>query len=61
MAKNASSTVKARVLMDCPYGKADDVVEVSAEEAKANPALDAHPDAVAYAEGRKKASEADAA
>lgn len=51
-----SDKVKARVLMDCMFGKVDDVVEVAASEAKdhANK-LDSHPDAVAYAEGLKAA------
>lgn len=53
MAKNqtptAAETVKARVLVDGAYGKANDVVEVSAAEAEASGELDAHPDAVAYA------------
>lgn len=51
----APATIKARVLMQCSHGAPDDVVEVSAEVAKADPALDAHPDAVAYAESLKAA------
>lgn len=54
MAKNqtptAAETVKARVLVDGAYGKVNDVVEVPAAEAEASGELDAHPDAVAYAE-----------
>lgn len=47
--------VKARVLMDCAFGKVDDVVEVTEAEAAASTSqLDAHPDAVAYAESLKK-------
>lgn len=54
MAKNqtptAAETVKARVLVDGAYGKANDVVEVTTAEAEASSELDAHPEAVAYAE-----------
>lgn len=54
MAKNqtptAAETVKARVLVDGAYGKVNDVVEVTAAEAESSGELDAHPDAVAYAE-----------
>lgn len=59
MAKSNSATglVKARVLMDCVHGKVDDVVEVTQAEADASGALDAHPDAVAYAEGLKPKAE----
>lgn len=53
MAKNqtatAAETVKARVLVDGAYGKANDVVDVTAAEAESSGELDAHPDAVAYA------------
>jgi hypothetical protein len=46
--------VKARVLVECAYGKPNDVVEVDAAEVKAQPgALDAEPAAVAYAESLK--------
>jgi hypothetical protein len=42
---------KARVLVDCRFGKVDDVVELTAEElAEASGQVDPHPDAVAYAE-----------
>lgn len=52
--QSEASKVKARVLMDCPFGKADEVVEVTEAEAKVcSSYLDAHPDAVAYAEGLK--------
>lgn len=58
MAKNQTTaaapapaeTVKARVLVDGAYGKVNDVVEVATAEAEASSELDAHPDAVAYAE-----------
>lgn len=46
----APETVKARVLVDGAYGKVNDVVDVPAAEAEASGELDAHPDAVAYAE-----------
>lgn len=45
--------VKVRVLTECVYGKADDVVELTeseATQATADGIADAHPDAVAYAE-----------
>jgi hypothetical protein len=45
--------VKARVLVDCVYGKVDEVVSLSADDAKAGEksgVLDAHKSAVAYAE-----------
>jgi hypothetical protein len=42
-------TVKARVLVDGAYGRANDVVEVPVVEAEASGELDAHPEAVAYA------------
>lgn len=46
--------VKARVLIEGAFGKPNDVVEVAAEEAKAQTgALDADPAAVAYAESLK--------
>lgn len=47
----AEGKVKARVLADGLYGKVNDVVEVTEAEAAASSDLDAHPDAVAYAEG----------
>jgi len=49
----AAALVKARVLTVCGYGKPDDVVEVPSAEAGASSDLDAHPDAVAYAESLK--------
>lgn len=49
-----SDKVKVRVLADCIFGKVNDVVEVTAAEAKDHASdLDAHPDAVAYAESLK--------
>lgn len=45
--------VKARVLVDGVFGKVDDVVTVTADEAKASSDLDADPAAVAYAESLK--------
>lgn len=53
--KDEPKTVKARVLADGAYGKVNDVVEVSAEQAAASTDLDPHPDAVAYAEKLAKA------
>lgn len=48
----AEGQIKARVLLDCELGKADDVVVfASAEEAAAaGGQVDTHPEAVAYAE-----------
>lgn len=45
--------VKARVLVDCNYGKVNDVVQITQAEADASGDVDAHPDAVAYAESLK--------
>lgn len=45
---------KVRVLLDCHYGRADDVVELPAavlKAAKAAGMVDDHPEAVKYAEG----------
>ena len=52
MAKNSIPTalVKARVLVAGTYGKPNDVIEVTTAEAEASLELDAHPDAVAYAQ-----------
>lgn len=50
--------VKVRVLTQCAYGKADDVVVLPKSEAKQATAygiVDADPAAVAYAEGLKAA------
>lgn len=44
---------KARVLLDCSYGRADTVVELTdaeMESAKAGGEVDDHPDAVRHAE-----------
>lgn len=49
----SGKTVKARVLRDCQFGRADQVVKVPVEHidvAVASGAVDAHPEAVAYAE-----------
>jgi hypothetical protein len=51
--------VKARVLVASVHGKVNDVVEVTAAEAEASDELDAHPDAVAYAEGLAAEAEAE--
>lgn len=56
--KDDAKLVKARVLCDGVYGKVDEVVEVTAEEAAASSDIDAHPDAVAYAESLKPAEAA---
>ena len=45
-----AETVKARVLVDGAHGKCNDVVLVAASVAEGSPELDAHPEAVAYAE-----------
>lgn len=49
-AKVADGQVKARVLSDGVFGKVNDVVVVDKAVADAAGDLDAHPDAVAYAE-----------
>lgn len=54
--KKPQASVKARVLMDGAYGQVNDVIEIQAAEvqqAEASGQVDAHPDAVAYAEGLK--------
>lgn len=54
--KKPQASVKARVLMDGLYGRVDDVVEIPAAElqqAEASGQIDAHPDAVSYAESLK--------
>lgn len=49
-----SKKVKARVLLDCGLGKANDVVELTEAEAKsAAGQVDTDPTAVAYAESLK--------
>ncbi len=48
--------IRARVLLDCSYGRANDVVELTAaeiESARSAGAVDDHPDAVKYAESLK--------
>ena len=50
-----TGTVKARVLVACAFGVPDDVVEVTAEQAKAHASeVDPNPEAVAYAESLKQ-------
>lgn len=47
---------RARVLLDCSYGRADEVIQLTADElaaAKASGSVDDHPDAVQYAESLK--------
>lgn len=47
----ATEPTKARVLFDCPLGKANDVVTLSPEDLEAaGDQVDADPAAVAYAE-----------
>lgn len=51
-----AGATKVRVLVDCSFGKADDVVELLADEldvALASGAVDPDPAAVAYAETLK--------
>lgn len=49
--KAPEGQVKVRVLRDCVYGKCDDVVEIDAALVESlQGVVDAHPDAVAYAE-----------
>lgn len=53
--KPTTGSVKVRVLVNCAFGKCGDVVEVDAAVATAHAdALDAHPEAVAYAESQPK-------
>jgi hypothetical protein len=60
--KDEAKAVKARVLVDCSFGKVDDVVEVTEAQAKDHAhEIDAHPDAVAYAEKVKADAAAAAA
>ena len=54
--KKVAEKTKARVLLDCAYGKVDEVIEIAAEDlaaAVASGHVDTHPDAVAYAESIK--------
>ena len=56
--KQTNDLTKARVLVTGTYGAADDVIELSADalaQAEASGQVDAHPDAVAYAESLKAA------
>lgn len=53
--KHADKT-KARVLLDCAYGKVDEVIEIEAADlaiAQASGHVDTDPAAVAYAESLK--------
>jgi hypothetical protein len=55
-AEQADGTVKARVIVAGTFGKMNDVVtldKATAEAAQALGDVDAHPDAVAYAESLK--------
>ena len=54
--KKVAEKTKARVLLDCSYGKVDEVIEIAAEDlavAESSGHVDTHPDAVAYAESLK--------
>ena len=54
--KKPSGNTKARVLLDCSYGKVNDVIDISPEDlsvAEASGQVDTHPDAVSYAESLK--------
>lgn len=51
--KQAPSAIKARVLVDGVFGRADQVVSLTADQlaqAQATGQVDAHPDAVAHAQ-----------
>lgn len=53
--QSESGKVKVRVLMDCEFGKVNQVVELDAEVAKAHAdTVDANPAAVEYAESISK-------
>jgi len=54
--KKRAEKTKARVLLDCAYGKVDEVIEIESADlavAEASGQVDTHPDAVAYAESLK--------
>lgn len=54
--KKIVEKTKARVLLDCAYGKVNEVIEIEAADlavAEASGQVDVHPDAVAYAESLK--------
>ena len=54
--KKLAEKTKARVLLDCAYGKVDEVIEIEAADlavAEASGQVDTHPDAVAHAESLK--------
>lgn len=51
--KKQTGATKVRVLVECAFGKPDDVIELEGEElaqALASGQVDANPEAVAYAE-----------
>jgi hypothetical protein len=53
--KAPEGKVKARVLVDCAYGRCDDVVEIDAASVEGlSGVVDAEPAAVAYAESLAK-------
>jgi hypothetical protein len=52
--KTPEGEVKVRILRDCVYGTCDDVVSMDAAlAASLEGVVDAHPEAVAYAESLK--------
>jgi hypothetical protein len=58
--KKIAEKTKARVLLDCAYGKVDEVIEIAPVDlatAIASGNVDPHPDAVAHAEALKAAAE----
>jgi hypothetical protein len=55
-AEKPAEKTKARVLLDCAYGKVDQVIEIEAADlavAQASGHVDTDPAAVAYAESRQ--------
>lgn len=55
-AEKPAEKTKARVLLDCAYGKVDQVIEIEAADlavAQASGQVDTDPAAVAYAESLK--------
>lgn len=56
-----TKTIKGRVLLDCSYGKSDDIIELSSEAmkiAEKSGEVDPHPSAVAYVESISKKAKA---
>ncbi|NRR28885.1 hypothetical protein HSX11_01685 [Oxalobacteraceae bacterium] len=52
--QTAPVTVRARVLVDCDYGRCNDVIEIDADLVEAlGTVVDAAPEAVAYADSLK--------